>query len=207
MKDNEFNGILVNSTDKSEDIRTVSNLFRSDVFSYFGESSHSMDGIELGTSVGISTRVWSHIFRRVVAVDCNRNTIRENRRRNQDRRNITYVTTDLYKNPWIDWLPFSFLPSVAIVDARHGYRFVRSDIQNCLNIQSIKWIIFDDYGAWPGVKRAVDECVEEGLLSVEKGIGHPPGQVFGEKKPLFGWEGVICSVAKSEPRIQSPSAG
>lgn len=47
------------------------------------------------------------------------------------------------------------------VDGSHAYEDVKADITNYLKILRPKGIMFgDDYGAWPGVRKAVQETLE-----------------------------------------------
>jgi hypothetical protein len=84
-----------------------------------------------------------------------------------------------------------------MIDAVHTYECVKIDTFNCINskkessIENKKlYFIYDDYGAFPPVKQAVDELISSNVLSVVKKIGYMPGENFVNK--LFDYEGIIC---------------
>ena len=66
------------------------------------------------------------------------------------------------------------------------------NIENCLKIDKECYIIFDDYGMFEDVKRAIDEYVESKKLKFVKYIGEPAGSDCRPGKILKDWEGIIC---------------
>ena len=60
-----------------------------------------------------------------------------------------------------------------MVDAEHEYESVRRDVEKVLSVfsDSIKFLIFDDYGTDTGVQKTVAEFVREGRLKIRGGIG------------------------------------
>ena len=55
-------------------------------------------------------------------------------------------------------------------------------------------IVFDDYGLFPEVKKAVDEYIEAKIFKVLIKIGHPKGIFYPttQNKILKDYEGIIC---------------
>jgi hypothetical protein len=102
---------------------------------------------------------------------------------------------DIYKDSW------NILPNdieVCFIDAGHSYEHCKSDIMNSLKtFKNLKFIIFDDYGVWPGVKKIVNQLIIKKILKFETFIGlnnvpGPNGLVKNVK------EGIICSVNNKE---------
>ena len=93
-----------------------------------------------------------------------------NKELNKDNTNISYYKLDIYKESW------SILPStdvdVVMIDADHSYESCKSDLLNALQqFKNLKYIIFDDYGAFVGVKQVVDEFIEKKTLQFETFAG------------------------------------
>ena len=70
------------------------------------------------------------------------------------------------------------------------------DIQNSIDKFNKPYIVFDDYGLFPDVKKGIDEFIEEGKLKVVKKIGMSAGFEFTKtlNKVLKDCEGLICQV-------------
>jgi len=173
-----------------QDIWTCSDEMRYDVINFFEDKSDYKIA-EIGSHKGYTTRVLSKIFSHVYAVDNSIEWTDFNKNYNKDRTNVTYVNLDIYKESW------SVLPEdidVCFIDANHQYQTCRSDIVNSLKqFKNLKYIIFDDYGVWPGVYKAVQEFLQSGKLRFQRFIGirdvpGPNGIVRNTR------EGIICSV-------------
>ena len=78
------------------------------------------------------------------------------------------------------------------IDANHSYECCKSDIINSIKqFSNLKYIIFDDYGVWEGVKKVIDEMMQKNILIFERFIGlinvpGPNGIVENVN------EGIIC---------------
>ena len=100
---------------------------------------------------------------------------------------------DIYKNSW-EILPENI--EVSFIDADHSYNGCKSDIFNSIKqFKNLQYIIFDDYGVWPGVKQIIDELISNKTLFFETVIGEnnvlgPNGMVNNVN------EGIICSINK-----------
>ena len=63
-------------------------------------------------------------------------------------------------------------------------------------LQSSGYLIFDDYGLFPEIKKAVDEYIVDGKLKIVEKIGHYKNAYYPttQNKVLKDREGVICQV-------------
>ena len=182
---------LLNDTINIEhDLWTCSSEMRIDIMHFFC-SKKNFKVVEIGSHKGYSTKVLSKIFSKVYAVDNNIEWTNFNKNYNKDATNIEYIMLDLYKNNW------SILPEdieVSFIDADHSYNGCKSDIINSIkHFKNLKYIIFDDYGVWSGVKQIIDELINNKTLKFERfiGINNVPGP-NGIVKNVN--EGIICSV-------------
>jgi FkbM family methyltransferase len=174
------------------DIWTCSSKMRYDIYDFFKKTNFKL--AEIGSHKGYSTKILSKIFSKVYAVDNNIEWTNFNKNFNRDASNIEYVMLDLYKNSW-EILPDDI--EVSFIDADHSYSGCKSDIINCLKtFKNLQYIIFDDYGVWPGVKQIIDELIHNNILIFERFIGikdvpAPNGIVKNVN------EGIICSINKT----------
>ncbi|MFN0248637.1 MAG: FkbM family methyltransferase [Kofleriaceae bacterium] len=178
--------------DKQENIMTISNRFKRDVIDFFDENGRRDCVVEIGSYLGYSTRFLASLFSQVVSVDVNIDVLSYNRHLNSDLDNIDYVHMDVYGGDWSTLAIYA--ADVVMIDANHEYRCVASDIERSIATFGKPILILDDYGAWPGVKQAVDERIGSGRLQVLRYVGHPPGwhiKTFGD---TVDWEGIICRV-------------
>lgn len=156
----------IKSTNIHEDIWTCSDEMRKDVADLFTGKGYKIT--EIGAHKGYSTGHLAGIFSHVYALDNSDVWTDFSRQLNRSKSNITYIKLDLYAESWAN------LPDcdVAFIDAMHTYDLCKMDINNSIaNFKSLKYIIFDDYGVFEGVRRAVDEGVAAGLFEIVKFIG------------------------------------
>ena len=174
------------------DIWTCSSKMRIDIADFF-VSKKKYKIAEIGSYKGYSTKILSKIFSTVYAVDNSIEWTEFNKNFNKDAKNIEYVMLDIYKDSW------KILPDdieVSFIDAGHTYECCKSDILNSIKqFTNLQYIIFDDYGVWSGVKKIIDEMIENRIFIFEKFIGltDVPGP-NGTVKNVN--EGVICSINK-----------
>jgi len=86
---------------------------------------------------------------------------------------------------------------VTFIDALHTYDACKSDIMHSIKrFKNLQYIIFDDYGVWKGVRKIIDELINNKILVFERfiGITDVPGPK-GVVKNVH--EGIICSINKS----------
>ena len=155
--------------------------------------------MELGSHYGYTTTFLSQVFDRVIAVDISKYMLNINKSRNDDKLNIHYIQMDLYKDDWK--LLHSYQPTICLLDAVHEYESVKCDINNILQIPSVKTIIFDDYGTWPPVKKAVDEYINSGKLRIIQYVGSTIEELLkytfvGMDSNDGDYEGIICEIGE-----------
>jgi len=156
----------IKSTNIHEDIWTCSDEMRAHIAEEFTEKNYKLT--EIGAHKGYSTGHLASIFNHVYAIDNSDLWTDFSRQLNRNKSNITYIKLDLYGESWAN------LPDcdVSFIDAVHSYEHCMMDINNSImNFKNLKYIIFDDYGVWDGVKKAVDECVAAGKFKIVKFIG------------------------------------
>ena len=175
-----------------DDIWTCSSKMRRDISDFFVSKNHFKIA-EIGSHKGYSTKVLSKIFSKVYAVDNSIEWTNFNKNFNKDSTNIEYVMLDIYKDNW-EIIPEDI--EVSFIDADHSYNGCKSDIINSIKrFKNLKFIIFDDYGVWSGVKQIIDELILKKTLIFEKfiGLNDVPGP-NGIVKNIN--EGIICSINK-----------
>lgn len=175
-----------------EDIWTCSDEFREGIKYFFKDKSHYKIA-EIGSHKGYTTGYLSNIFEKIYAVDNSVEWTNFNKNLNKDKNNIEYIHLDIYKDTW------DIIPDVDVVfiDAGHSYEKCKSDMYNSIkNFKNLKYIIFDDYGMWPGVKETVNESLNNNILIFEKyiGLNNVPGP--NNKVVKNTSEGIICRVNK-----------
>jgi hypothetical protein len=173
-----------------DDIWTCSDEMRNDISDFFSKNADYIIA-EIGSHKGYSTRILSKMFSKVYAVDNSIEWTNFNKEYNNDINNIEYINLDIYIQNW-NKIPENV--DVCFIDAIHTYEHCKSDIINSINrFKNLQYIIFDDYGVWPGVKKVVDEMIQNNILIFEKFIGlttipGPDGDVTNSH------EGIICKV-------------
>ena len=173
-----------------EDIWTCSDEFREHIKYFFKDKSHYKIA-EIGSHKGYTTGYLSNIFEKVYAVDNSEEWTNFNKNLNKDKNNIEYVNLDIYKESW------AAIPDVDVVfiDAGHSYQQCKSDMYNSIrNFKNLKYIIFDDYGVWSGVKQIVNESLINKTIIFEKyiGLNNVPGP--NNKVVKNTSEGIICRI-------------
>ena len=198
MDSAKYDNILDEMLHKDTAKYTTSRKFKLDVLKEFSNDKYKDKTIvEIGASQGQSTRMLSHIFKRVIAVEWDDWNLEQAHKNNSDRDNVEFVKMDLYKDDWKDYLPEDV--DVVFIDAGHEYYQVKSDVENSLKLfgKDIV-IIFDDYGLpspHGDIKKVVDELVGDGKLILSKFIGEKPEDLVHAAGTKFNdMEGCICNV-------------
>jgi hypothetical protein len=169
-----------------------------DVMKEFSDDKYkNMTMVEIGASQGQSTRMLSHLFKKVIAVEWDDWNLEQARKNNTDRNNVEFVKMDLYKDDWKDHLPQDV--GVVFIDAGHQYHQVKMDVENSLKLFGDDVIIiFDDYGLpspHGDIKKVVDESISSGKLTLSKFIGEKPEDLVHAAGTKFNdVEGCICYV-------------
>tara|TARA_R110000744_G_scaffold375104_1_gene488365 strand:- start:82 stop:1560 length:1479 start_codon:yes stop_codon:yes gene_type:complete len=178
--------------DKFTSKTTTSLKWKSDFIDYFrDERFKKMKVLEVGSSLGHSTRIMSFLFDKVIAIDNLPERHVKSSKLNYDRNNIEFVIMDVYNQPW------NFEPvEIVFIDCVHDYQHVKSDIDNAIKTFDKPIIVFDDYGLFPELKLAIDEYIKSGVLKLEAYLGMPKGTYYPKtlNKELKDWEGLVCQV-------------
>jgi hypothetical protein len=182
--------------DKFASKRTTSKKFKTDLYNFFNEEKYKdFKCAELGIFNGDSTLLLCNLFKHVIGIEYSQKQIdiATNFLKKNNLNNFDFLLHDLYNRKF----PYVGEIDVFMIDAVHTYECVKIDTFNCINskkessIENKKlYFIYDDYGAFPPVKQAVDELISSNVLSVVKKIGYMPGENFVNK--LFDYEGIIC---------------
>ena len=178
--------LLKNIPDKFEHSTTTSHRFKKDLFEFFNkEEFKNKICVEWGSNLGYTTRVLSFLFKEVYGF--NKVEVDKAEKFNQDRSNVKYFAQDIYNTK------ISINEGdIFLVDAEHTYHAVIDDTTRSLQFKSSgkKYFIYDDYGAYPEIKKAIDDLVEYNKIEIVKKIGYNNEEKF--TRQLFDYEGVIC---------------
>ena len=179
--------ILINIPDKFQHKTTTSHKFKKDIFEFFKHDLWKQcTCIEWGSNIGYSTRVLSYLFKEVTGF--NLDSVDSANQFNKDRSNVKYYAQDIYNTE----IPIN-KGDVFLVDAQHTYDAVIEDTLRSLKFESIiekKYFIYDDYGAFPDIKKAIHDLIDCDKIRIVKKIGYSPEETF--TRPLTDYEGVIC---------------
>lgn len=187
--------------DKVDNLSTTSFKFKTDLWDFFEGSNEQssfkkMNCVEFGTHKGQTTRILSHLFKKVYTVNLPKH-FDEAQRLNFDRDNIEYIPMDLYQTD-VDKNFKHDIISVFFVDAVHTFDAVMTDVTRIMNFNTTPnpYVIFDDYGCIKDVFYAVGQLIRVGTLKKDLYIGHERGHSFGgnPERVLFDWEGIICKL-------------
>lgn len=184
--------------DKPEAHATTTHKFKKDFWEFFSKDYFKdVNFIEFGTSTGYTAKIASYLFNEVHTI--NRKIDEQSVEYLSTRSNITLYGFDLYS----DKTEWNRIPSgdVFLIDAVHSYRAVKQDIESALAKidakKGKKYLVFDDYGAFPEVKRAIDDALAEGIIKEVVRIGHEKGYKYGiassdTSRIMTDSEGIIC---------------
>lgn len=187
--------------DKIHNLTTTSFKFKRDIWNFFQGYKDNI-AVEFGTHKGQTARLLSYLFKKVYTVNVNDNS--EAMQLNNDISNITYISNfNLYSNQVLP-IPTGERISLFFIDAGHKYNEIIHDINRATNMYCSDecYLLFDDYGSTinPGIKQAVDQAVNEGILEIKEWVGHDSGYNFGNAikggpdRILIDKEGVITKV-------------
>lgn len=160
-----------NTVNIYKDVWTISDEMRNDIACFFENKFPDQNTIvEIGSYKGYTTNFLSRIFNTVYAIDNNKNFHSTSQSLNKDRTNIIYKNIDIYDQT--EWNIKDDKVTVVFIDAGHSYKHCKSDIINSIKtFENLEYIIFDDYGVWPDVKKVVDEFINNNIFIFEKYIG------------------------------------
>lgn len=187
--------------DKTDNLSTTSFQFKKDLWAFF-QNCQDKIAVEFGTHKGQTTRILSHLFKKVYTINCNDNV--QAKKLNSDRDNIVYLNFNLYSTNVLPIDPSEPI-SMFLIDAGHDYNQVIFDINRATSMGCAEdcYVVFDDYGCnvhRDTVKRAVDLAINEKIVTWVKGIGYEKGYNFGnggkggEDRILETHEGLITKI-------------
>lgn len=191
LRNDKVRNLLNGLPDKTESKTTTSLKFKADFIDFFDKEEYKdMKVLEVGSSLGHSTKILSYLFKKVIALDNLYERHEQSKKLNSKSDNIEYVVMDVYNQPW----NFEHM-DIVFIDCVHDYAHIKSDIDNSISSFGKGTIIaFDDYGLFPELKQAIDEYVERGQFKVLKKIGQLKGTFYPttQNKILKDYEGIIC---------------
>jgi len=181
--------------DKDEWKTTTSRVFKLNVAQYLSNKPKKKF-IEFGGAQGHTAFFISPMAESVLSVDYDVS----NCKKIDDLRcsNVRSMCCDLYGEDFLTKVSNESF-DIAVIDAVHCYDNVKIDIKNAKSF-GIREYIFDDYGGFVEVKKAVDEFIEEMKSNGHKVcinfIGMPPGSHYPNTtfQTLSDWEGLIVAI-------------
>ncbi|HMO61035.1 MAG TPA: class I SAM-dependent methyltransferase [Ferruginibacter sp.] len=190
---------LENIPDKFEDKRTTTKKFKQDLFDFVNETKVKTI-LEIGCYNGYTAHILHPVLKKMTCVDYNFYCIEKAKKLNTHARNIYYRWENVYNAEW----KYGY-HDLVIIDCGHSEEHLISDIENTMSVVKSQYIVFDDYGLFPEVKKVIDRYITENKFLLVKKIGAQPGTLFymstsnhtTEDKKLAEYEGVICKVLKS----------
>ena len=160
MKKKDFLKKLNEVPQKYEDFGTITYQMKLDIFKNFTGKNYSC--VEIGCYKGYTTNMFSNIFKNVLALDNDSESLEYAKNNNRNNNNVLFEKIDLYNQPeWNNIFDtYQNKYEVALVDANHSYKSCKSDVINAIKL-GCKYIILDDVGVYDGIKQVVNEISEE----------------------------------------------
>ena len=185
--------ILLNSVNHKDTFKNAtSRQFKKDLIEFFDDDKYKdMSVVELGACHGDTTKVFSHLFKNIHAVDWRESNIELVKQKCKDSKNVSYQVLDTSSEEW------NFPKAdVVFIDASHDYPQVEIDIEKTINYFKNPIIVLDDYGNPnnTNIRRSINKKVQDGKLKIHKNIGEYPGFKTKSGWSMIDREGVICNV-------------
>ena len=152
--------------DIHDDVFTCSAKMRNDIVD-FCKDKEPMSMLEIGTHKGYTNKYLAPYFTKIIGTEILDEHIEffniHCKVENNEIRKFNVYYDDWKTLPEVD---------IVFIDCVHSYDGCKMDVTNTLKrYPNIKYIIFDDYEVWEGVREVVTEFVTEGILKIEKLIG------------------------------------
>ena len=180
--------------DKPNFFATTSHKFKLDLYDFFNNHKDKVL-IEFGTSRGYTSVFCSQLFKNVHTINIKRT--KETDECVSQVNNIKQHVLNLENSD----LSSIEKGDVYIIDDLHSYNAVIKDTSTAKeHCNKGAYIVYDDYGTYPEIKKAVDELIEQEEIKFIKYIGHKAGWRYGDgggvgyKRTLTDREGVICRI-------------
>ena len=162
-------------------------------------ASAHMTVLELGVYHGHTTAVLASMFKKVIAVDLEKDFLKTAAKNlGKLQRNVVFLEMDLLTEGW------SFFANnkveVVVIDANHDYEYVRADAENALRyLPDLQYLVF--HGTWLNdVKLAVAELERAGMMSCEN-IHGTDGKTEGKLCKRLQSTGTAIAPSFSERRF------
>lgn len=183
-----------------EDPMTTSSAYKRHLAKHFCQTSSAhMTALELGVYHGHTTAVLASIFKKVIAVDLEKNFLKTAAKNlGKLQRNVVFLEMDLLTEGW------SFFANnkveVVVIDANHDYEYVRADAENALRyLPDLQYLVF--HGSWLNdVKLVVAELERAGMMSCEN-IHGTDGKTEGKLCKRLQSTGTAIAPSFSERRF------
>ena len=190
----EVTKVLNDIPDKWEVKTTTSKKWKEGLYNFI--KYYNINSVlEIGTSLGHTTYFVAHFVDKVTTLEYDSTRVSKAKKLSEKHNNINFICGSAYDEWNFDY------HDLVIIDCIHEYKYIKSDIENAINLGP-KYIAFDDYGLFPELKKAIDESIDSGRLELVYKIGYPAGTHFymskstntTSDKVLADSEGLICRV-------------
>jgi len=187
-----------NIPNKPDFVPTTSHKFKLDVYDFFKDFNDKIL-VEFGTSRGFTSAFCSHFFKEVHTI--NSRDSEETKEYLSDYKNVYQHKFVLGRRGHLHY--FDNIPAgdVYVIDAVHAYGAIMADTETVKSHGNKgAYLIYDDYGSYPDIKRAVNYLIELKKIKLIKYIGedtgwlYGPGTLYGSERILKDKEGVICQI-------------
>ena len=190
-----------NIPNKTEFFATTSYKFKSDILDNFSSSIDKVF-IEFGTSRGYTSAFASELFKTVHTVNYDRGNYNNRDIKAQDYLNkidnVNQHWFDLYNTSFDSILSNLGKGDVFLSDAQHTTNAVIIDTKLAKHLSNDNsYIVYDDYGLYKGIRKAVEILVEDKVIEITKFIGEEKEWQFdprSRQRVLQDREGVICKI-------------
>ncbi len=185
--------------DKSQWKTTTSHVFKLGLAQVLS-GKNKLKWIEIGAAQGHTTHFLSSMAKTIFSIDIDKKNCEMIEGLGHE--NVTVADWDLYSSKFEDYMKKNNFDA-AVIDAIHDEHHANIDIQNCINA-GVKTFVFDDYGAFAGVKKAVDDFIssleDKNTQYTVSYIGMPPGTLYPNTQfqVLSDWEGIVIQIKEEK---------
>ena len=185
--------------DKKQVFATTSHRFKIDLYDFFKDFNDKIL-VEFGTSRGYTSGFCSKFFKAVHTINAKNND--DSIQYLKQFKNVTPHVIHIGRSTnWHGRLTEIEKGDVYIIDAEHSYGAVRRDTRVVKQLgNKAAFVVYDDYGTYPDIKKAVDDMIAADEIRLVKYIGEEEGWKYGDgggagyRRTLTDREGVICRI-------------